>query len=275
MNEQALLDAWWERPGDETLRVLADAWLEKNEKRGLFVQLSLTKNRTPAQEKKYQSLLRKKGELVGPARPFLREYEFGPNGVVHKARCEADKLVEGLEHLTRLNPELMLCVTSLKKKATIDAVAKLDLARLHFVTFTTHLIGSMGGSNLTDKTLVGVAPAFRGVKHLGLQARGFLPDCFTPAGLARFADHLEGLEYFELDHHPRAAEPDREPLPPLEKYVDVVLTHRAFKSLKAVAISGADEAALRALPNMVTVIGGDLLRHTPKTAQQLAALKSR
>lgn len=130
--------------------------------------------------------------------------------MVHKARCEADKLVEGLEHLTRLNPELMLCVTSLKKKATIDAVAKLDLARLHFVTFTTHLIGSMGGSNRTDKTLVGVAPAFRGVKHLGLQARGFLPDCFTPAGLARFADHLEGLEYFELDHHPRAAAAARE-----------------------------------------------------------------
>ncbi|PZR18614.1 MAG: hypothetical protein DI536_01665 [Archangium gephyra] len=42
------------------------------------MQLSLTKNRTPAQEKKYQSLLRKKGELVGPARPFLREYAFGP-----------------------------------------------------------------------------------------------------------------------------------------------------------------------------------------------------
>lgn len=270
----ALLEAWWNRPDDETLQVLADAWLENGEPRGLFVRLSLLTRRTREQEKQYQALLAKKDELVGPARPFLRAFEFGANGLVARARCEADKLAAGIEEIGHLNPKLCLCITALKKPSTMAAVATISLERIHYVTFTMGLVGPLGGVNLTDDALVGIAPAFRGVKNLGLQARGFAPDCFSPSGLSTFADSLDGLEYFALDYFTTNQRPDRTPLPPVSDYVDVVTSHRAFKSLKAVIINGADEAALRTLPNVVTV-KTDGLDDFPKSAEELAALKSR
>lgn len=97
---------WWSKPQDAaTLRVLADLWAEKGELRGEFVQLSLLPQRTPAQEKRLSQLLRDGGKLIGPARPYLREWRFGANGVVDTARCEADKLVEGIASLAKVSLE--------------------------------------------------------------------------------------------------------------------------------------------------------------------------
>jgi uncharacterized protein (TIGR02996 family) len=272
-NESALLDAWWSKPADDdALRVLADAWSERGEPRGEFIALSMLADPTAAQRARREALLKKHGgALVGPARPFLREWELDERGVVGRARCEADKLAEGIEEIGRINPGLCLNVTSLKKQSTIAALAKVSLARLHFVSFTMGVIGSLGGTNVSDKALIGVAPAFRKVKHLALQARGYAPDCFTPEGLAKFADQVEGLEFFALDFYTDVVV-GKVALPPLERYVDVVTSHRAFKGLKAVIIEGASDAQLGKLPLVRTVITADGLHRMPSSAAALAAL---
>lgn len=273
VNELALLERWWEAPDDDdTLRVLADLWAERGELRGEFIQLSLLKSRTAAQEARLASLTKKGGALIGPARPFLREWEFGANGLVQTARCEADKLAEGIAEISKVNPRLTLCVTSLKKQSTITALSKVSLEPVHFVAFTMGIIGSLGGSNLTDKALVGVAPAFRGVKNLALQARGYEGECFTPQGLRSFADQLQGLEFFALDFYTSDRD-GKAPLPPLSQYVEVVTSHHAFKSLKAVIINGASAAQLKkALPTVVTVVTAEGFDRYPSNAQALAAL---
>jgi len=275
-SDDALLEAWWKKPDDlDRLRVLADSWAEQGDPRGEFVQLSLIAEPSPAQIAKRESLLKKLGgALVGPARPALREWELGPQGIVTRARCEADKLAEGIDAVSKLNPLLCLCVTSLKTRATAAALAKVSLSRIHFVSFTMGLIGSVGGSNVSDAALRAAAPAFRGVKNLALQARGYGNECFTPEGLLFLADHLEGIEYFALDYAHAAADQGKTALPPMREYVDVVTTHPAFRSLQAVLMEGADEAALRELPKVKTVIAYNVLDRFPRNAAALSALKT-
>lgn len=230
--DAALRAAWWSNPDDPAaLAVLADLWAQSGDPRGEFVQLSLIEEPTPDQTARRDALIKKHGgALVGPARPFLREWEFDRWGMVNVARCEADRLVEGIDEVVKVHPRLCLCVTSLKKQASIAAFAKISLAPLYFVGFSMGLIGSMGGSNLSDKALVGVAPAFRGVKRFALQARGWAPECFSPSGLAAFADHLEdGVEFALLDLY-TSDEPGKQALAPREEYVAVLRGHRALRS---------------------------------------------
>ncbi len=272
--DDALLDVWWQNPGDlNALRVLADAWVERSDPRGEFVQLSLLEQPTVDQTARRESLLKRLGgALVGPARPFLREWEFGPQGVVTRARCEAELLAQGAEYIGRLNPLLFLCVTSLKKKSVAEALSKVSLKRLHFVGFTMNIIGSLGGSNVSDPILRIVAPAFRGVKNLALQVRGQAKDCFGPDGLRELANHLEGVEYLHLDHSPYRVE---SPVPPVGAYEDVIMSHPAFESLRGVVVEGGDAERLKTLPNVVSVIVHNGLRAAPRTAEALAAFKAR
>jgi hypothetical protein len=230
-----LMAALWTDPSDTAaLRVLADAWAEAGDPRGEWVQLSLVASPTAEQLARKKTLLGKYGgALVGPARPFLREWDFGQHGLVARARCEADMLAAGIAAVEQLNPELWLTVTSLKKRATIEAVSKVSFAKLYFVAFTMGIIGSNGGSNLTDKALVGIAPAFRGVRRIALQARGFRPDCFEPEALRTFADALEDVAFFALDFYTEAGRA-KQPLPSLERYLAVLQGHKAFKRAKVV-----------------------------------------
>ena len=244
-----LIAALWRDPTDtSTLRVLADAWAEAGDPRGEWVQLWLAKGRTYQRELRKKALLANSGRLVGPAGRFLREWRFGDNGLVARARCEADKLAEGIAEIEQLNPELWLTVTSLKKRATIAAVAKVSLSKLYFVAFTMGVIGSNAGSNLDDKALVGIAPAFRGVRRIALQARGFRDDCFGPEALRTFADLLDDVAFFALDHA-IDARPIRPALPPIDDYLAVLDGHKAFK--KATIVVGyknlpKTQAAMRA-----------------------------
>ncbi len=227
MNEDALYATWLERGDDEALRVLADLWAQRGDPRGELVQLSLIAAPTAEQTERRTAMIKKLGgALVGPARPYLREWEFGTRGIVEVARCESGTLVEGMAVLSRVNPRLSLCVTSLKTRAQAAAFSKISLAPFYFVGFTSGLIGSMGGSPLVDNTLVAIAPAFRGLKRFSLQARGWVGDCFTPDGLTKFADQLDGgIELVVLDFW---TSDQRTPLPPVERYVEVLRSHRAF-----------------------------------------------
>jgi hypothetical protein len=227
MNEAELYATWLARGDDEVLRVLADLWAQQGDPRGELVQLSLIATPNAEQTDRRAAIIKKLGgALVGPARPYLREWEFGARGIVEIARCESGKLVEGIAELSRVNPRLSLCVTSLKTRAQAAAFATISLAPFYYAGFTSGLIGSMGGTNFTDSVLVAIAPAFRGLKRFGLQARGFAPDCFTPDGLVKFADQLDGgVELVVLDFW---TSDQRTPLPPLERYVEVLQSHRAF-----------------------------------------------
>jgi hypothetical protein len=227
MTEDGLYATWLERGDDETLRVLADSWAQNGDPRGELVQLSLIAAPNAEQTQRRAAMIKKLGgALIGPARPYLREWEFGARGIVEVARCESGKLVEGIAVLSRVNPRLCLCVTSLKTRAQAAAFAKISLAPFYFVGFTSGLIGAMGGSPLADNTLVTIAPAFRGLKRFSLQARGWAGDSFTPDGLTKFAAQLDGgVELVVIDHW---TSPDRTPLPPVERYVEVLQSHRAF-----------------------------------------------
>lgn len=271
-NDAALFEAWAKKPSDENaLRVLADAWAENGDPRGEFVQLSLLKNPNADQKAKRDAIAKKAGgALVGPARPFLREWQFGSNGVVEIARTEADKLPEGIGAISTLNPSLCLAVTSLKKLATAEALATISLAPIHYVSFAPGLIGSLDGSNIPDKALRAAAPAFRGVKNLSLMVRGYVGDCFLPDAFRVLADQLEGIEYLALHFYTGEA-PGKVALPPVGAYVDVITSHPNFKSLQAVIVDGANAAQLKKLPKVKHV--GTNTDKLPSTAEGIATLK--
>jgi hypothetical protein len=271
---QQLQAHWFQNPNDASaLAILADLWVEQGDPRGEFVQLALLSNPTEEQLARKASLEKKQaGKLVGPARPHLREWSFGANGIVERARCEADKLIEGIGEIGQLNPFLALCVTSLKKVSTAKALATISLAPIYHVAFTPNIIGSLGGSNLTDKTLSTIGPAFRGVKNISLMARGFQDGCFSPAGLAHFAMHLQGVEFFGLDYYTTASE-GKHALAPLDEYVEVISKHAAFQMLKAVHIFGAQRAQLARLPNVKSIVVDQDVYKMPVTHAQMNALK--
>jgi hypothetical protein len=129
-------------------------------------------------------------------------------------------------------------VTSLKKNSTIEAVKNVSFDKLYFVAFTMGIIGSNGGTNLSDKALVGIAPAFAGVRRIALQARGFRPDCFLPDSLAAFADSLSDVAFFALDYYSNSDGP-KQGLPPVADYLKVLNGHKAFK--KATIVTGYDQ----------------------------------
>lgn len=183
-----LLAAYWKDPDDDApLRAWADLLSEHGDPRGEFIQLSHLERPNAAQRARLDALRRLGGHLVGPARDFLRRWTFdGSTGLVERASCEAQGLVDGFEHIAALNPRLELLVTSLRKrtKATVAALARLPLGRIRTL--------SLAANALSDASFAALAPALAGVKDLGLERNGL-----TPAGLAPLA-HLEGVEHLRL-----------------------------------------------------------------------------
>lgn len=195
-------------------------------------------------------------KLAGPVRPFLREFELGSNGLVERARCEADLLVAGLPLLEWLNPYLALSVTSIDAKGA--GLETCSLERIYHVNFAWGVIGSQSGSNMKDATLIRIAPALRRVRHLSLQCAGYGDKCFTPSALRVLGETLECVEYLGFMYHDSGAgdyaKPGRRGLAPISEYANVIATAPGFRTLKVVFLRGlADPGPLYALPHVVHV----------------------
>ncbi len=168
--------------------------------------------------------------LGGPGAEALREFDFGPDGLVARARTEADQVIAHVDEIAALNPRLVLTITSVKTLKVAQALGKVSLAPIYFVDFGW-ITGTHGGMNLNDKWLGAVAPALENVRHLQLSCRGSAEKCFSPSGLRALAPHLTSLRYLALDFYPVE-------LPPLAEYVQSIL--ESVPTLRAVDIEGAD-----------------------------------
>ena len=197
-----LWDAYCAKPGDrELLRVYADALAEAGDPRGTFINLCLVDNPTAEQQAAKETMKAKQKKLLaGPGGEFLREFEFGPNGLVARARTEAAQLIAGGDAMKTINPRLVLTVTSIKTLKDAHAFAPLKLDWLYFLDFGW-ITGTHGGMNLSDKQLDAIAPALEGVRHLQLSARGTPEKCFSPAGLAKCGERWKALRYLALDYY--------------------------------------------------------------------------
>ena len=142
---------YWANPADrELLRVFADALVDAGDPRGTFINLCLVDDATPEQQAAKAAMMKKdKKVLAGPGGAFLREFEFGANGLVTQARTEAGQLVAGGEAMRTINPRLVLTVTSIRTLAEAQAFANLNLDWLDFLDFGW-ITGTHGGMNLND-----------------------------------------------------------------------------------------------------------------------------
>ncbi len=242
----AVREAYWRDPTDlNALRVWADALTEAEDPRGEFIALSVLAERTDEQTARLGALFKKLGgKLVGPARPFLRTYTFGANGLVDGITTEAPNLIAGFELIAELNPRLSVTVTSLKKKQFHAAFAKLPLHRFAFV--------NLSWNGLTDDWFVAIAPALQGVKRLNLNFNNV-----TGAGLRRAAPYLESLEALALE---RSIQDDPLPGPQtVNGWVDALCDLPAFSrihtlSLGEVAPDEAHARRLQKLPGLRSVL---------------------
>src|SRR4051812_11988356 len=127
--------AYWQNPDDlNALRVWADSLSEQGDPRGEFIQLSVLESPEAKQVARRVALKNKLGgKLVGPARPFLRTWQFGPEGLVTSVVTEAPKLIEGFEEIASLHPRLMASITAVRTAATLAQLSKLALHRICFL----------------------------------------------------------------------------------------------------------------------------------------------
>ncbi len=185
----AAAETYFKHPTDEALSVWADLLTEHGDPRGEFINLSLRPDRTDEQEQALWKLIKKQGgKLVGPAREYVREWNFGPKGLVSHVTCEAPRFVEGFEEIARLNPELGVSLTSLRKQTapTVAALARLPLERLDFL--------SLESNALSDKSMKVLAPALAKVRRLSLAYNDFGPD-----GLLALLSRARRFEYLCVD----------------------------------------------------------------------------
>jgi hypothetical protein len=151
---------FWERPEDATsLLVWADALLEAGDIRGEYISLKLAPP-TPETMKKISALEKKRGLLVGPARPFLRSWTFDGHGLVDTITTETKLFLQGFEHISQLHPRLRAQVTVLRKKSDIQCLAQCALSKIHYLL--------LEWTGLEDASLAILAPSFSGIKNLSL-----------------------------------------------------------------------------------------------------------
>ena len=221
----ALWAAYCANPADKSLlAVYADALEQAGDPRGKFINLSLLPSRTPEQEAAREALMKKnKGDLIGPAKTVVREVYFGSDGLVSHARCEADKVIAGIDLLRTLNPRLVLTITSLKTDKLAKEFGAISLAGIYFVDFGW-LTGSHGGCRIVDKHLALMAPAFTETENLQLSIN-MADNSVTPAGLAAFAPYAKKLRFLAADYYPGGT---------CAKPAEYAPGLRAFPALKAV-----------------------------------------
>ncbi len=226
-----LFDAYWNAPDDSALlRVYADELDRAGDPRGAFIQVCLAENHNLR-----RAILKKYGgALVGPGREFLREYTFGANGLVETARTEADKVIAGIGAIGQINPRLILTITSVKTVALAKDLAKISLERIYFVDFTA-ITGTHGGTQLPDKVLRVIGPAFTNVRRLALSCRGRPEQCFSPDGLRAFSEHLGRLEYLNFDYYSAG-------LPPVAEYASVLAKIPSLRVVHCFEMKPADLA---------------------------------
>ncbi len=187
MSEQSLRDAFWKNPHNTAaLSVWADYLSERGDPRGEFIHLSLRGELNEKQLHRYAALRKLGGKLVGPARAFLSSFDFGTNGLVNRAACQAQKLIAGFETICELSPRLELTVTALRTKtrSTFAAMSELALERIEG--------WRLEAGSLDDSALVALSNGLSRIRRLSLVGN---PD-LTSAGiieLGRRAQHLEVL----------------------------------------------------------------------------------
>jgi hypothetical protein len=228
----ALWEQYWDKPGDlQLLRVYADALEQEGNARGTFIQLCLTDSPTEAQQTQKRTLLSKtKKLLAGPGGEYLREFDFAANGLVGKARAEADKVIAGIEAIGQISPRLILTITSVKTLKLAQQFAKTSLERIYFVDFGW-ITGTHGGMQMTDKILEAIAPALANVRHLQLSCRGAPATCFSPDGLRVLGRHATRLRYLSVDYDPAG-------LAPPADYARAIAETPGFASLRALDFEG-------------------------------------
>jgi uncharacterized protein (TIGR02996 family) len=179
--------AFWPNPEKlDALRVWADFLNEQGDPRGEFIQLSVLEAPTPEQRARCLSLKKRLGgKLVGPARPFLRTWVFGGQGLVTSVVCEAPLFIEGFDHICHLNPRLTAAVTAVRKQDTLEKMGTLALHRIQSLILEWNA--------LTDAGLIQIGPALEGVKNLSLAFNQI-----TGAGLRAIAPYVADLEYLAL-----------------------------------------------------------------------------
>lgn len=266
----ALFAKYCAAPEPSTLEVWADALLEEGDPRGEYFQLCQLPNPSDAQLAKRRTLEKKLlDQLLGPARASLREWKFGGNGLVERARCEADKLVGGVEAIAALNPRLALAVTSVKKVTVLKELAKLPLGRIHYVDFSGRVLGTSGPSQLSERHFRILVPALRAVRNLGLSCIG--NDVPSPEALRALGDAHVGLEFLSLTHDRSSSE--------LDEYVDAIVSSPGFKSLRGLHLPLANGERLRhALPHLVGLEvweADDVFPDPPLTGPELETFKTR
>jgi hypothetical protein len=230
---------FWNDPDDpDAVRVWADALVEQGDVRGEFIQLS-TLDQPTAKQVARREALRKKlgGQLVGPARPFLRSWRLGRFGLVSSIVTEAKLFVPGFELIAQLHPRLTATVTALRTKPLIEQFSKLALARIHYLI--------VDWTGLTDSSLTLIAPAFEGVKNLSLAFNDF-----TRAGLEALAPHATSLESLALGSLKQREQGDSIG----SGWVDALTSHEGFANLRSVTLcdyhSPLSEPLLRRLRAM-------------------------
>ncbi len=187
--EAAFRDAFWKNPDDlNPVKVWADTLVERGDVRGEFMQLCLLEHPTDEQDER-RRLMRKKlgGQLVGPARPYVRTFDFDDHGLVNSVTAEAPRVVEGFDLIAALHPRLHLTVTSLRTKtmAVIAELVKHPLGQIHMLW--------LDANGLSDNACAALAPGLDGLKRLSL----FHNDV-TQKGLEAMAPHLADLEALAL-----------------------------------------------------------------------------
>lgn len=226
----------WQSPDDRTLyAVLADQLVERGETaRGEYVQLCLLTKRTPAQEKRRATLLKKhRGEWLGAVRTATNSWvdsEAEPGFVSH-VKLTPEKFLANFDAVTRLGPRLTVELSKIASRQRMKELAALPLgARLHGLVLRNPDSGRRtGDAQIDDLGLELLAPALSGLKQLTC---GNLDDRFT----SRFFEHVAKgagatLEFFQVQSDDGLDETFSEAFAPFEALVST-LTPKAFPAMK-------------------------------------------
>lgn len=240
-------------PSRDLLRVYADVLVEDGDPRGPFLQLSLLDDPTPAQVSARATLMKKltKSVLAGPGGEALREMTIGADGLLARARVEAARLVEYVDEITRMNPRLVLTVTSIGSLRQARELGATSLGDVYLVDFNAM---SGGGLSLDDRQLAALAPALANVRHLTLCCRG--GKHFTPDGLRALGRHLKRIRYLGFDYYNIPYEPGSNVPPEAPAYAAVIATEPGFATLRGLDLDGITAADVPALDLVVPGLVG-------------------
>jgi len=203
----AILEQLWKTPTNhESLSVYAD-WLMENGQasRGEYIALKLLERPTAAQTKRAAQLLGKdRGRWLGDARKLVSEWvdsERTP-GFVASATVSVENLLEHLEVLRALGPEVVLRVTPIKTRLVTKKLAALPLGRLYGL----HLYNTVGTYRMNRDWLDDTSLGILGPSLIGLRALVLAPavqaregEHFTPAAIEALRPVGASLEDLTLD----------------------------------------------------------------------------